>query len=435
MHFLFVQTDSNLPIQTYTEIIYYCFLSISLLFTLNRRYNLKISLPFAFLFSYLSCFHRHFDYYPPFINYAPLIFIALYAIIFFKDKLLNKFIAIFTSYIELVLMDILTYCFVAFILGDKNNYLQNPLLIPVSIFISISFSIIHIYAWNKITKRNIGINLNNAMFFPILVLCEILLILTLTISYNKVWNYMPKSFAKTAIMTFIFISLILIVINVLVAVFIKNRTKFQRLEAENTILEYQNNLQLKYYEKIQENIDATSKTRHDINNLIQIINLQIAENTEESRARATEIAKQIEKNMESTRIQKFCDNRIINTVLFDKTAKANKTGIKICDDVMLNENTKVDILDLCRIFVNLLDNSINATAVYNGKENKTVFISCRENNGYLYIKTENPFNESNTKSSKGYGLKIIEDIANKYNGSVFLNHETNRFKVLVTLKT
>lgn len=47
------------------------------------------------------------------------------------------------------------------------------------------------------------------------------------------------------------------------------------------MLEYQNKLQAEYYRKMLENYESTAKLRHDINNLVQVINIQLSENTEE----------------------------------------------------------------------------------------------------------------------------------------------------------
>lgn len=214
---------------------------------------------------------------------------------------------------------------------------------------------------------------------------------------------------------------------------------YHKIETERKMLKYQNKLQVEYYEQIIKNFDQTAKLRHDINNIVQVINIQLNENSVESRKKAKKLANEINCIMDNTKVHKFCDNRIIDTVLFDKSNLAKKHSIKIIDDIIINENSNIDDFDLCRIFINLLDNAINATQSYNGEQEKIIYISCKENNESIYIKCINPSSSNkkatvNNSSMHGYGLKIIEDITEKYNGTFTTKTFDNTFIALIALE-
>lgn len=134
------------------------------------------------------------------------------------------------------------------------------------------------------------------------------------------------------------------------------------------MLEYQNKLQAEYYRKMLENYESTAKLRHDINNLVQVINIQLSENTQEGNKKAKEIVSGISDIMDSTKTQRYCSNEIVNAVLFDKTSVAKEESIKIIDDIILDNNTGIADFDICRVFINLLDNSINALKNYTGDD-------------------------------------------------------------------
>ena len=104
-----------------------------------------------------------------------------------------------------------------------------------------------------------------------------------------------------------------------------------------------------------------------------------------------------------------------------------------------DSNISITDFDICRIFINLLDNSINALKNYNDND-KIIFISCKKNNNNIYIKCENKFSENNKKFKKnselhGYGLKIVKDIAQKYDGDLIIDIQDSTYKTLVVLKT
>ena len=101
----------------------------------------------------------------------------------------------------------------------------------------------------------------------------------------------------------------------------------------------------------------------------------MSKNTQEGNKKAKEIVSGISDIMNSTKTRRYCSNEIVNAVLFDKTSVAKEESIKIIDDIILDNNTGIADFDICRVFINLLDNSINALKNYTG-DAKLLYLSC-----------------------------------------------------------
>ena len=84
-----------------------------------------------------------------------------------------------------------------------------------------------------------------------------------------------------------------------------------------------------------------------------------------------------------------------------------------------NAEIKISNYDLCRILTNLIDNQIEATD--NFLENRDVELFIKITPANIVIKSTNMYKNSSKKKPTnkdfhGYGQKIINDIAKKYNG-------------------
>ncbi|MEF9865618.1 MAG: GHKL domain-containing protein, partial [Oscillospiraceae bacterium] len=53
---------------------------------------------------------------------------------------------------------------------------------------------------------------------------------------------------------------------------------------------------------------------------------------------------------------------------------------------------------------------------------------------YLFIKVENKYASLPKTERRGYGLEIVNDIANKYNGELVIQKANGTFTAIVSLK-
>lgn len=131
--------------------------------------------------------------------------------------------------------------------------------------------------------------------------------------------------------------------------------------------------------------------------------------------------------------KKFCDNTLINILLSNKLFDIDQ---QITTDIVVDipENVPVADLDLCKVFSNLFDNALNA--VSKCENVKLLKIRAHTDKKHFYINFENTFNPESTQVKSinhGYGLKIVREIAAKYDGKFYVKKNDAVFSTLVIL--
>ena len=135
--------------------------------------------------------------------------------------------------------------------------------------------------------------------------------------------------------------------------------------------------------------------------------------------------KDLNQTFQKERFHPYCQNNLLQAILEGKRIRAEQNHIQVSYEILLPENLSIATTDISSIFFNLLDNAIEACNA-SGHPNPAIRLSANISNGFLTIymhNTKNPlqtFTHKTTKSeafSHGYGLSIIEDICQRYNGS------------------
>lgn len=203
---------------------------------------------------------------------------------------------------------------------------------------------------------------------------------------------------------------------------------------ENEYIAIKNEMLEKNLKNINKLYDENSKNFHEFKHHINIINSLLLESTNSN---AIQYLKGI--NLYSKYSQVFhTGNNIIDTVLNVKNTEASQIDISLFADVNIDKITITDA-DLCSILSNLIDNAIEA--VDKTENNKTIKLTITQKGNMLFIAVENPsiynplennFN-SNKKGNHGWGMKIINDIVNKYSGNITTNYKNEIFKIKIML--
>lgn len=440
MHSIFCSSE-YLPQQMLIYIFNYSAGAFATLFMLNSKFSKIKTFLLSLLILYISLFPKHFDNLPVWINQIILLFLPVCVILLYKEKLRIKLISSIISLLIILGTDYFSYFMTVTLLGCNTNYAEESLTYLISVITLAIFLFTYVFIWNRFYRNNVNMFFkNNLTLLFIFIFTELIFVCFLVTEFTEIWKFLPNNLKNANRSFLLFYIFIFLVVDIVIIYFTKSSSKYHKIKVANEMLEYQNKLQAEYYNKILENYDKTAKLRHDINNLVQVINIQLLDNTADNHTNAKKIADEIANIMDSTKTRSFCDNKIINTVLFDKTAVAEKNSIKIVDNIILGEDTGISDFDLCRVFINLLDNAINALIEYEENQNKTIFISGKISKGYVYIKCENPSSKNQVipkqeSSLHGYGLKIIKDISEKYNGSLITKNQNSVFSVLVALKS
>ncbi|MCI6018735.1 MAG: ATP-binding protein [Clostridiales bacterium] len=218
------------------------------------------------------------------------------------------------------------------------------------------------------------------------------------------------------------------------------------LQIQNDIIRKERSLQTGYYRLAATLADEMRELKHDMSNQLQIMYALIMEGSESSKNTAEKMLEDMQKRLASIQNIVYCNQPIVNAVLAIKDSECHKFGIRT--DIKIGEIGQLIFAeaDLCSLFSNLFDNAIEA-CMKNNDSKKYICIRAAEKAGFLLVKFTNSYSGVITKDTDGFpktskedsrhhghGLKIIQKIAKKYNGSMKIATEDNEFIVVVMLK-
>ena len=264
----------------------------------------------------------------------------------------------------------------------------------------------------------------------------------LTCSYFLICDQLNHKIMITAVLILGFSG----IIDILVFYFINNMLEKERLEVELRNLYAKREVELNY-NKLNEDCEK------EIEQLRSKMLLQLKEVYGQLQKRADygEVKALLDEaynDIQSTKKRKYCDNAIVNSILTVKEKMAGDNQIEFQATAFLEENIGMEQIDLCSLFCNLIDNAIEACEKIEDESVKRfVRIKSDCKAGFLRLKVENaidrrPHRIGNTfvsekKISKlekhGLGLKLVQGITEKYQGSCDIEVDKNKFSVFVII--
>jgi hypothetical protein len=207
------------------------------------------------------------------------------------------------------------------------------------------------------------------------------------------------------------------------------------LKAMGSILQRQ----FAQYQHSRESIEQINRKYHDIKHQIAVIR---AESDPEKRAAYLD---KIDQDIKFHEIQNKTGNGVIDTILTAKNMVCKQNDISltcVANGALLNF---MDVMDICSIFGNALDNAIEGVLRIEDIDKRLIRIALYSQNNFILICFENYFeNEINlenglpatTKKGKGdhgFGLKSIRHTTEKYGGSMTVNIEDRWFILRILL--
>lgn len=207
----------------------------------------------------------------------------------------------------------------------------------------------------------------------------------------------------------------------------------EKLREELRIKDYQNALNLEYYKNVENSSNEVRKIRHDLANIIQTAYEVVHSGNEVDREAAERMLDQLRTEVSDVKIEKFCLNTLVNVIASNKANECRKNDIAYDFDLNVPKFINMEEVDICKAYVNIFDNAINAAKAL--EENRYIKIRSfvDENDGMLYISSENAvapdYEEKKKKRTgdHGYGLKILEETAEKYGGHAAANQSGGIF--------
>lgn len=232
----------------------------------------------------------------------------------------------------------------------------------------------------------------------------------------------------------------LLVINIIVWCFVWQNRRNQNKKQDYDILEMMN----QYYEQdlnaSKNRYDQISMIKHDMRNTLLVLdNLVREERTEEARHFLGEQVERIDKIYQIVKT----DNHLVNAILNQKLSEAKEKGIDVrC--VILTSFQGIENKDICNLFGNLLDNAIEANEkvasdawlelIMEGDKQELEIICRNSTQGDLEIRQNQLPATKKDKRFHGYGVRIIREIVERYQGEVSYISGDKEIEASVTLK-
>lgn len=199
--------------------------------------------------------------------------------------------------------------------------------------------------------------------------------------------------------------------------------------------------------RIREQEDMFHRYRHDLRKHIRLVDDLLKKSSryasyEEYQTLAGYI-REMEDDAAEQHENQFCDHTILNAICQKTSNTCQEKGIAFTADISCRDLSWVRNLDLASIFLNLLENAIEAQNRLSPEQEKNVSFSLVGTNDGLTATVGNTvnhqdelfFQSNKADSSRGVGLKIVRDTVSAYNGNI--DYETDvqnhYLKVHITL--
>ncbi|MCR6514485.1 ATP-binding protein [Clostridium sp. LY3-2] len=208
---------------------------------------------------------------------------------------------------------------------------------------------------------------------------------------------------------------------------------------KNKILNMQYDLQISNLKRLESKEEYIRKISHDINNHKIALHTLIENNEKE---KALNYLKNLGVDSYKTN-ELYTKNNILNAILLSKKEICTLNNIDLSLDIKIPSSLKVSDFDLCIIFGNLLDNSIEATKKLKKSPyirvkakiiNSNLVLEVKNNyNGELVIKNNNIFTTKKDKLNHGFGISNIKSTVSKLNGIYEINKDSKEFSSIIMI--
>ena len=397
-----------------------------------------------FIFSYSSYVYEHLSQYAFFSVIKALsltVFFLLYFLLAFKEKVSHKVIG-FLVFQVLVAVSEFGYAFIVTLFYDVSAVEHRLMQFPEIIYLIIAqivmyflLAVVFYFLMKKMVFKLPGKIL--ALFF-VIILLNCMIILGINIVTTDTKDLLTRIVLFTAP----------VLLSVMCVALYKMMVKFSETEVMKEKLYWVENIkgmELEYYNKLQEKTNEVRKIRHDFKDNLETAKLLMKENSDESIEKATEIIDAMEKSINATKLPVYTENVVINAIVGAKSEEASKKGITLETQIDVPKELSVESIDLNCVFLNLLNNAIEATEKLE-KEEKYISLKAGIKAGYLLVKIENEFKELETnqsgellttkkdKENHGIGTSLLSEIARKYDGQFQTEQKENKFIAVVSMK-
>lgn len=358
------------------------------------------------------------------VLYALIGYVAL-MLLFYKGSIIKRISVVMVLYPIIVSFNFLVND-IGFI---RDGWLERRINYLIGIYMLVIFWYL-MYRFMKDKILYAKEYINDSIWILIDIICAAPLISIVTTIILSSYTEKYKAYI---------ISLVCIISNMGIMLIISYIIKSVKISYENQNYK----LQYDYYKSLEEKQMEVRKIYHDMNNHLQVVANYINDNDMD---KAKIYFQDLTTKTSFYRNKIFCKNSLVNAVLNNKYDVAVSNGIDCKINISIENSLSIDDMDLCSIFANSFDNSIEASLKIKDIEKKKITLKARMVKGYFSYSITNNKSEDilelngNIISSKddkkchGFGLKNIKGIVDKYNGTFNISYTEHEFTLIIIIK-
>lgn len=396
----------------------------------NVRINLIMLLIVAFMLFLLKI-----DVYPNSRIMISIILTFVFYIINYDIDFYTGIVNILMYWMVLLGIDALSMSAIIGInsIHNMSNLLSNNIYRLESIVLGKIILVFYIVIY-KIVKSETEINKKDILCLGIPIIGNIA-------SFFIVFKYLFK-FSQQGLISEIHIlnfSILLFLSNISIILVIRKIRMNNKLLSEYKVMKKSVDMQYKYYMKVKDNQFKTRQLYHDMKNHIICIK-KLNENGYNSNNYISNIESQL-KTYDNTFES---GNMLLDIILNDKKEICDEINIDFHCNINFTKCNFIELEDICSIFSNILDNSIEACEKINdckkyisleGKIIENFFVLKAENSkaNKINIKDRKVITDKKDKFLHGLGIKSIKRSVKKYNGEVVIDYTDDRFTLNILI--
>ncbi len=211
------------------------------------------------------------------------------------------------------------------------------------------------------------------------------------------------------------------------------RSLRMHMELESVELILQN--QYQQYRQSQETVELINLKYHDLKHFI------IALRSQEGTAAYGEMLDRMEADISFYEAQNKTGNEVLDTLLAMKSLMCHKYDISMTSVVDGRLFSFMNVMDICSIFGNALDNAIEYEKKVEDHSKRLIHVTATRRINFLLMQFENycdstlsfqddlPVTTKKNREFHGYGLKSLEQSVHKYGGEMTITQENDTFRL------
>lgn len=401
---------------------------------LTPKYNRALIVLIPFMIAFCKPVFGLLDnkYVSPILLFGLMIIMALTS---FREKKRVCLAAIAVTQMSLSVESILCSLCVYDILGYipteiyPHTWATIVYTVTLDIILWITFAFL-IIVWNKLLKRK---NVKSLGYFWLFPVGQILFFWSCLFRlWQDIDDYLFTNPYLIAAVVFSFVS------DILMYRVLKENSRVQDMKQTISELEREMEMQLRYYDTLEAQYIEIREYKHDIRNLIASVKALSAADGADGDCAV--LLDEMEKRADKMSIPVYCSDPLVNSVLWQKSAAAEKKNVKFSVIMDMSERLGMERIDTCSLLVNILDNAIDEAAKYDGGR---VTLTVSRRIGLLFIEAANTTKKVISPDKKmpltekdgdhGHGSDIIRRIVGKYNGNYILTADGKTARAMISL--